>query len=261
MHWKLSKCSDTRGRENTAVFRGARARRRSTGADLNGDSFSRALLVSCFAVRSSNWRSSLLGLRPWRGWEEAVDPAVQGTALEEGFISCVREAGESVWFCPLVTPDNRMTNDVKPALLVQADIWKHTTPAICSSVAQGNSLLTIRHRAHPVKKADKVCSLAAGRPDRCAHLPSLRAVRWAKPAQSFLLSSILATSLSQELADDLGLMSIMFDPDILEDSIVIQAVHSLRVSPQLLSSSKLAWTTPLCFVLWNSFACWKASKL
>lgn len=47
-------------------------------------------------------------------------------------------------------------------------------------------------------------------------------------------------SLSQERADDLRLMSKMFDPDILEDSRVIKAVHSLRVSPQLLSSAKLA---------------------
>lgn len=49
------------------------------------------------------------------------------------------------------------------------------------------------------------------------------------PAYPSLLYSILATSLSQELADDLGLMSKMFEPDILEDSIVIKAVHSLRV--------------------------------
>lgn len=80
-HWKLSKCSDTRGRENTAVFRGARARRRSSGAGLYGD-FSRALFESCFGIRRSNWRSSCLRPRPWRGQEKAVDTAVQGKALE-----------------------------------------------------------------------------------------------------------------------------------------------------------------------------------
>lgn len=29
----------------------------------------------------------------------------------------------------------RMTNNVKPAELIQADIWKHTTPTICCSAA------------------------------------------------------------------------------------------------------------------------------
>lgn len=147
---------ETRGRENTA-------RRSSTGVNLHGDCFSRALFASCFGIWSSNWRSSWLRLRPWRGREDAVDTAVQGTTETwdrlTRFMSCVRE---SVGFCLLVIPE-----------LVQADIWKHTTPAICCSVSQGNSLLTIRHRAHPVAKADKVCLLAARRPVRCAHRPSL----------------------------------------------------------------------------------------
>lgn len=49
---------DTHGRENAAVFRGARAQRRSTGADLHGDCFPRAFFASGFGIQCSNWRSS-----------------------------------------------------------------------------------------------------------------------------------------------------------------------------------------------------------
>lgn len=191
-HWKLSKCPDTRGRENTAVFRGAIARRCSAGADLYGDCFSRALLQTCFGIRRSNWRSSWLRSRPWRGREEAVDTAVQGTALEmrpetgwPGLYLAWGKLGNELGFVRWWYAITEW-----PTMWSLQSWFKHTTPAICCSVSQGNSLLTIR--ARPVTKADKVCSLAAGRPVRCARWPSLRTVCWAKPARSFLLYSITA---------------------------------------------------------------------
>lgn len=74
------------------------------------------------------------------------------------------------------------------------------------------------HRKQLITKADKVYS-----PPR-AHWRSARAQE---------KHSTLATSLSQKLAGHLGLMTKRFCLNILEHSIVIQAVHSIHVSLQL----------------------------
>lgn len=146
-HWKLSKWTRMQG-ENTAVFQELR------GAALVQTYMATVFpglclrVVSVFNVQTCvqvDWGCD----REKRLWTRRSREQPWRRDRLTRFISYVREAGESVEFCPLVIPDN----DVKPAELVQADIWKHTTLAICCSVSQGNSLLTIRHRAHPLTKA------------------------------------------------------------------------------------------------------------
>lgn len=139
-HWKLSKCSDTRGRENTAVFRGARARRRSTGLDLCGDF--QGFVCELFQYSKFKLAFKLIESATVTRARRGCRHGGPGNGLGDKtwdrltrFISRVREAGESVGLCPVVIPDDRMTNDVKPVELIRADIWKHTTPAICYSAA------------------------------------------------------------------------------------------------------------------------------